>query len=111
MDPIIKEKKGVLAFTRISRWNNLEYTLVSSRSTMAEYADNYGSGDKKLNLTIFKFRNHTYPLNRFAKLVDPITLEDGSVITRRYTTNKDYYAEISEDKTQIRLYRRFLDEN
>ena len=105
MQQIIKERGGTRMFERVSRWNVVDYTIISNRNRFAQYADNAGTGTDKLTLTFFKLRNHTYPLNRFAKLVDKIQLEDLSVLSRQDTETGIFYIEVSPEKDKVRLYK------
>ena len=105
MDQVFKEKDGNRMFARVSRWNLIDYTIISTKNRLAEYADNYGSGANKLNLTYFKFNNHTYPLNSFPKLVTPVTLEGQITLTRKCAGDGEYYLEINATKDKVRLYK------
>lgn len=105
MDQTFKEKAGGRVFTRVSRWNLIDYTIISAKNRLAGYADNYGTGGNKLNLTYFKFNNHTYPLNYFPKLVTPIQLEDHVTLSRKSTGEDEYYLEINETRDKVRLYK------
>lgn len=105
MDQVFKEKDGNRMFARVSRWNLIDYTIISTKNRLAEYADNYGSGANKLNLTYFKFNNHTHPLNYFPKLVTPIQLEDQVTLSRKSSGDDEYYLEINSAKDRVRLYK------
>lgn len=105
MNDTILEKNGTRKFEMISRWNAIDYTIISDNNRFAKYADNYGNKNEKLTLTFFKVRNHTYPLNMFAKLMEPIQLEDRSVLSRQSTENDSYYLEINSAKDKVRVYK------
>lgn len=101
---LLSEKNGTRKFEQVSRWNTLEYTIISRVSKFAAYADNYASSDGKLNFTFFKIRNTIYPLNKFAKFDQPILLDDFSSISR-IDTETGLLLEINEDKSKVRLLR------
>lgn len=100
----LRERNGSRIFERAGGWNAIDYTVITRSNKFAQYADNYDSKADKLNLTCFKYSNHITPLNRFARLVNNITLEDFSVISRQ-DTEGCYWMEISPDKRKVRLYR------
>ena len=104
---MIKEKDGIRYFERISRWNAIDYTVVSRNNRFAEYSDNYHTKDTKLNLTCFKYSNQTYPLEKFTKLAEPIILEDRTSLYRVDPETKTYL-ELSGDKEKIRLYKEVI---
>lgn len=101
----VKERNGLRRFERLSRWNAVDYTIISDRNKLAEYADNYGTGEK-LTLTFFKWNGHTYPLGMFGKLMEPITLEDFTHLHRQSVVDCDYFLEINSTKDKVRLYRK-----
>lgn len=102
---VLKTLDGSRKFERISRWNLIDYTIISKSNRFVKYADVDDFGKNKLSLTFFKLRNHTYPLNMFAKLVTPIQLEDRSVLTRQNVENDVYYMEVNSNKDKVRLYK------
>ena len=104
MTNTVKAKNASRKFERISRWNSLEYTLVSRNNNYAQYADNFHSNDKKLNLTCFRLGTHHYPLNMFGKLSAPIALEDLGTISR-VSPELGLFLELNSDKTKVRIYR------
>ena len=102
---VIKERNGLRRFERVSRWNAIDYTIISDRNKLAQYADNYGTGEK-LTLTFFKWSGHTYPLGMFGKLVESIMLDDFTQLTRQSVVDCDYFLEINPTKDKVRLYRK-----
>lgn len=101
----IKEVNGSRKFERVSRWNVLNYTIISDHNRFAKYADNAGNKNEKLTLTYFKLRNQHYPLNKYGKLVTPIQLEDHSILSRQDVEDGIFYLEINATKDKVRLYR------
>ena len=101
----IKEQNGDRLFERVSRWNVLNYTIISDHNRFAKYADNAGNKNERLTLTYFKLRNHHYPLNQYGKLVAPIRLEDNSILSRQDVENEVYYLEVNPTKDKVRLYK------
>lgn len=105
---IIGERFGDRKFERLSRWNLIDYTLISRNNRLAQFADNYGDKNaSKLNLTCFKFGAKVYALKQFSKFDDPIILSDHSSISRIDSTN-NMMLEVNSDKTKVRLYREVL---
>ena len=104
MATLLNEKNGDRKFERLSRWNTLDYTLISRNNQFAAYADNYNSSDAKLNLTCFHVGTTLYPLRRFGKLDKPVSLDELSTISR-YDPVTGFYLEINSDKSKVRLYR------
>ena len=100
MSKVFKEKQGNKVFERSSRWNLLEYTIISDKSINAPYADNYGKGDKKLFLTYIKFMNTVIPLNKFKDLPEPILLEDFVTLTK-YCEELGYYLEVKGERVKV----------
>ena len=107
MSKIFTEKGGTRKFERLSRWNLLEYTVISRNNRYAEYADNYDSKANKLNITLLRFITKMLPLRRFAKLDKPIILEDLSPLSR-YDEETKLFLEMNSDKSKIRLYRELI---
>ena len=105
MEEFIKERNGGRRFERISRWNLIDYTIISKNNRFAQYADDADSGKDKLAFTYFKLRNHTYPLNMFGKLMESIELEDHTKISRQNVEDNNYFLEVSPDKTKVRVYK------
>lgn len=104
MTKLISEMNGTRKFELLSRWNTLEYTLISRSSKFAPYSDNYNSHANKLNFTFFKVRNVIYPLNKFARFDQPILLDDFSTISR-IDTETGILLEINDDKSKVRLLK------
>ena len=104
MSITVKERNGLRRFERVSRWNAIDYTIISDRNKLAQYADNYGTGEK-LALTFFKWNGHIYPLGMFGKLMEPITLEDFTHLHRQSVVDCDYFLEVDTKKEKVRLYR------
>lgn len=104
MDNIFSEKNGTRKFERISRWNAIDYTIISRSNRLAQYADNYDSKDVRLNITCFKYGAKVYALKKFARFDTPIILEDRSTLSR-LDTEDNLYLEINGLKTKVRLYR------
>ena len=101
----VKEVNGSRKFERVSRWNVLNYTIISDHNRFAKYADNAGNKNEKLTLTYFKLRNQHYPLNKYGKLATPIQLEDHSILSRQDVEDGIFYLEINATKDKVRLYR------
>ena len=101
---MISEKDGTRKFEQVSRWNVLDYTFISRKSTFAKYADNPDSSDAKLCFTRFRYDNNWQPFNRFEKLTDSITLADRTVLSRK-DTEGDLFLELNSDKSKVRVYR------
>lgn len=99
-----KELKGDRVFERICNWNVIDYTVISKRNRLAKYADDPNAGDR-LNLTFFSIRGNKYAINQYAKLVDPIVLEDFTVLSRQDTERGEYYLAVNETKDRVRVYR------
>lgn len=107
MAKLISEMNGTRKFELLSRWNSLEYTLISRNSKFAQYADNYHSNAEKLNFTYFKLRNTIYPLNKFARFDQSIVLSDFSTISR-IDTETNLLLEITDDKRKVRLLKEII---
>ena len=101
MGLVFKEKDGTRVFERSGRWNVVDYTIITRKSTYAKYADNE-DGDR-LWLTYFKPHGVMMPMKRFAELDVPIVLEDNIKLVRK-DTEDDFFMEISSDNTKVRLY-------
>ena len=104
---MIKAKYEDRQFERLIRWNVLDYTYVTRKSTFAQYADNYNSNDIKLCLTRFRFNNNWEPLNKYQPIT-PIQLADGSVISGK--SDDGLYLEINNTKDKVRLYKEITSE-
>lgn len=104
---MIKAKFEDRQFERLIRWNVLDYTYVTRKSTFAKYADNYNSNDIKLCLTRFRFNNNWEPLNKYQPIT-PIQLANGSVISRK--SEDGLYLEMNDTKDKVRLYKEILSE-
>lgn len=105
---IFKERNGGRVFERISRWSVIDYTIVSKRNRFAKYGDDFDGKKDKYNLTYFKLRNHTYPVNVFGKLIEYIELEDHSLISRQSIEDSHYFLEINPEKDKVRLYKEII---
>jgi len=101
---MIKERNGNRQFEKMSRWNSLEFTIITPNSVNAKYADNAGSGNKNLFITYFKRDGKIYPLNRFEKLEKPLMLEDLSRLVMR-DTESNYWLEMDSKKDRVRVYK------
>ena len=106
MCKIVKALNGD-KFEQMCRWKMLDFTIVSPRHDLAKYADNFGTGDKRLKMTWFKLNGVTYPYSRFVKLDTPIRLEERGIITK-YDKETDTYLEVSKPEDKIRLYRKVM---
>lgn len=104
MDKVLSEKRGSRNFKQVSRWNGLDFTIVSRNSKFAQYTDNYLSKADRLNLTCFHFGSIVLPLRRFGKLDKPIELKDLVTLTR-FDPETNLFLEINGDKSKVRLYR------
>lgn len=101
---MVRERNGARFFEKMSRWNSLEYSLISPRNVNAKYADNHENGCKQLPITYFRRGGKMYPLKRFRKLDKPIVLEDFSVISMK-DTGSDFWLEVDEKADKIRVYQ------
>ena len=101
MGLIFNEKNGSRSFERVGRWNVVDYTIITRKSTFAKYADSQ-SGDK-LWLTYFVPRGVMTPMKRFADLDAPIVLEDNIKLVKK-DTEGDLFMETNSDNTKVRLY-------
>ena len=103
MRRLLKEKNSSRVFESTSRWNEIQYTVISANNENAKYADNYGKGDKKLFLTYIRFMTKVVPIKKFSKLSDPIKLEGGVVLTQ---VNEDgtYFLEEDKKNDRVRVY-------
>ena len=108
MTKIISEKNGTRKFTRYSRWNVIDYTIISKKHRFAQYADDTSGNPDRLNLTYFHVGTTMYPLRKFAKFDAPIVLDDLSTISR-IDPETGMLLEINADKTQVRLYKEITD--
>lgn len=100
----IRERNGSRVFEKMSRWNTLEYTTISRKSTLAKYADPSSSDGARLFITYFIRDDKKFPINRFEKLNPPVMLEDLTRLTLK-DTESDYWLEINPDNDKIRVYR------
>ena len=80
MSRIVRDKDKALSngYEKVSRWLKIEYTIISKRNRLADYADDSGAD---LYLTYFRYKGQQYALGQFMKLSTPITLEDGTVLS------------------------------
>ena len=53
MGKVLRERHGIRQFEKLTRWNTLDYTLISRNSTFAKYSDDPDSKGAKLCLTRF----------------------------------------------------------
>ena len=72
-------RKSNYVYRKASRWIKVEYTIISPRNRLADYADK--DDGEHLNLTCFRFKGKQYALGQFMQLAYPIMLEDGSIIS------------------------------
>lgn len=100
---VLVERNSGRKFERASRWNSVEYTIVSRKNRFAEFADNYNSDSDKLNMTWFKINNVMIPLNRFVRLDNNIILDDYSTITL-HDPETHMFLEFNKDRSKVRLY-------
>ena len=94
MGKVLRERNGTRQFEKLTRWNTLDYTLISRNSTFAKYADDPCS---------IVFQNTWQPFNRYHKVDKPIMLSDLTVLSRQDSDNPDIWLEVGTDK--IRVYR------
>lgn len=105
---ILKEVSSGRVFERISRWNVIDYTLVSRKNRLAPFADNYDDKNAaSLNLTCFKFDTKIHPLKQFETLATPIVLEDNTVLSS-CASDKNMLLEVSPDGNKVRVYKEVL---
>ena len=100
---MIQERSGSRYFEKRSRWNVIDYTVISSNNINAKYGDKVGSDTNRLFLTYFKFGEKVYPLNRFKKLDTPVMLEDLTRLTLK-DSESNYWLEMNETKDKVRVY-------
>ena len=105
---MIAENGGTRKFERVSRWNAVDYTIITRKSIHAPYTDNVDSKDDKLFLTYFKQNNHIVPVNKYVVLPSAIKLTDGSVLSR-YDSETGCYLEVAKDKSKIRIYKEIME--
>ena len=102
---IFKDKDNATGYgyRRVSRWIKVEYTIITSRHRLADYADKQ---EGALWLTYFRYNNKEYALNQFMSLVAPVILEDGSIIGGYDCTNwyNPLLLEIHPDGEYVRLW-------
>ena len=103
MGKVLSERHSSRKFERASRWNTIEYTIVSRKNRFAEFADNYDDGSDKLNMTWFKVNNTMFPVNRFIRLESNIILDDYSTLTRQ-DPETHMFLEFNKDKSKVRVY-------
>ena len=101
---MVKELKGDRQFEKLTRWNVLEDTIISSKNKNAQYADVVNGNTEKLFLTYCVIKGKVTPFNRFTKLETPIMLYDLSVLSR-YDAETDYYMEVDQKNHKIRLWK------
>ena len=104
-DRIIRDRKKEMdsGYVRVSRWIKLDYTNITHRHSLANYA--YDNGED-LTLTYFMHGGKMYALGQFMRLSEPITLEDGSIISGYDCTQwyNPLLIEIRKDGEAVRLY-------
>lgn len=110
MGNIVKERNGSRMFQKMSRWNTLEYSTISDKSSLAKWADPDSSGGARLFITYFTRDDKKYPITRFEKLNPPVMLENLSRLTLK-DTESDYWLEVNEGKDKIRVYKEVQCEN
>jgi len=100
----IKERNGSRVFEKMSRWNTLEYSTISTKSTLAKWADPDSASGARLFITYFIRDDKKFPINRFEKLDPPVMLEDLTRLSLK-DTESDYWLEINETKDKIRVFK------
>lgn len=106
MTKIVKDKNNALGngYEKVSRWITIEDTIISSRHRLASFADTSGA---ELCLTYFRYKGKQYALSQFMKLITPIVLEDGTVLSGFDSTR--YYQplllEMSSTGEAVRLWQ------
>ena len=103
MRRLLREKTGNRVFESTNRWNEIQYTVISDKNSNAQYADNYGAGDKKLFLSYIRFLSKTVPINKFHTLDIPIKLESGVKLSKVDEDNM-YYLEEDHKGERVRVY-------
>lgn len=110
---IFKDKSGKRQFERISRWNILEDTIISPKSSNAPYADNYDASTvqqaDRLFLTYFKRDGRVVAFNKYCTLWPGLELEDHSVLSK-YDKDSQTYLEVDMKARKVRMYREVITE-
>ena len=103
---VYTEKNGDerVGYRAVSRWLQIDYTVVSPKHRLAMYADK--TEDRRLPLTYFRHNSKWYALNQFLRLYQPIVLENGSKLVGYDTEGgiKPLVIEISNDGETVRLW-------
>lgn len=107
MGGTFRERKGSKVFKQISRWLNLDYTVVSRNNKFAIYADNFDSEARCLNLTYFRLNNRQYPFRKFTALDRPIMLDNLTVLSK-VDEEAGYYMEVDKTSNKIRLFAELI---
>lgn len=104
---MVKELQGDRKFEKLTRWNVLEDTIVSSKNKNAAYADVVNGNTDKLFLTYFTLQGKVTPFNRFTPLDTPIKLYDLSVLSR-YDKETQCYLEVDNKNRKIRVWKEIV---
>lgn len=104
---MVKELNGDRKFEKLTRWNILEDTIISSKNKNAPYADVVNGNTDKLFLTYFTLQGKVTPFNRFVTLDTPIKLHDLSTLSR-YDEETHSYLEVDTKNRKIRVWREIL---
>lgn len=104
---MVKELNGDRKFEKLTRWNILEDTIISSKNKNAPYADVVNGNTDKLFLTYFTFQGKVTPFNRFVTLDTPIMLHDLSIL-RRYDEETQCYLEFDIKNRKIRVWKELV---
>ena len=107
MGKILSERKGDRKFERVAQWTNIEYTLVSKNHRFAQFADNYGIRDDKLQITLVGRGQFKSPLRKYNLLPQPIILEDFTSLCK-VDFEDNIFLEIDKEKDRVRMYKEIV---
>lgn len=98
---VIPEKHGTRKFIRNSRYNEVIDDIISRKSSLAEFADNYDTDDKKLFISYIKTGGKTLPMKAYKPLETPILLAEGVKLTKYNESDGSY---LEEKGNKVRQY-------
>lgn len=98
---IFQEKNGNRKFTRNSKYNDVIDDIVSRNSSLAKFADNYETGDKKLFVSYIRSGGKVLPLRAYKQLETPVVLPGGVKLTKYNESDGSY---LEEKGNKVKLY-------
>lgn len=104
---ILKDRKNEFGhYRRVSNWLEVKFRNVTSRHTLSDYADREGQ------LAYFTYKRRNYAMGQFMRLLNSVTLEDGSIISGYDCTNwyNPYLIEINSTGEAVRLWEEVTQE-